>query len=96
MVRRDAGLAMLTAAPDSPRPWARESRLAFLCPVPGYDRHFAICQDLGIEMITVVARRRRADMDAVEQLVAADPAIKGMWCVPNTATPRARCIGRHG
>jgi DNA-binding transcriptional MocR family regulator len=78
--------ALLKGVPGSERPWSKETEIAFLCPVPGYDRHFAICADFGIRMIPVPLTGQGPDMDTVEKL-ALDPAVKGMWCVPKYANP---------
>jgi DNA-binding transcriptional MocR family regulator len=78
--------ALLKGVPGSVRPWAKEDGIAFLCPVPGYDRHFAICAEFGIRMIPVALTGQGPDMDEVERL-AADPTVKGMWCVPKYANP---------
>ena len=79
--------SLLKGACDSAAPWSRQGEIAFLCPVPGYDRHFRICADYGIRMIPVALRQDGPDMDEVERLAAQDASIKGMWCVPKYSNP---------
>lgn len=77
----------LHGGPTSERPWSHEEKVTFVCPVPGYDRHFTLLDWMGIETVTVPMRHDGPDVEAVAALVADDPSVKGMWVVPTYANP---------
>lgn len=86
--------AWIKGFPGHP-PWSTLPCVRFLCPEPGYDRHFAICEYFGVELVPVRMRQDGPDMDEVEQLIADDPTIRGMWCVPRHSNPSGAIYSRE-
>jgi DNA-binding transcriptional MocR family regulator len=86
---------VLKGGVDSERPWGQEEKVTFICPVPGYDRHFTLLDWLGIDMVTVPMRDDGPDVDAVAELAAADPAVKGIWIVPTYANPSGAVVSQE-
>jgi DNA-binding transcriptional MocR family regulator len=86
---------VLFGAVDSERPWSQEEKVRFVCPVPGYDRHFTLLESLGIEMVTVPMNDDGPDVAAVRALVAEDATFKGMWVVPTYANPTGAVVSQE-
>ena len=80
---------------DSERPWGQEEKVTFICPVPGYDRHFTLLSWFGIDMVTVPMNDDGPDPEAVAQLAATDPSIKGIWIVPTYANPSGSVVSQE-
>lgn len=86
---------LLHGAVDSERPWVAEEKIKFICPVPGYDRHFSLLNSFGIEMITVPMHADGPDADKIAELVKDDASIKGMWVVPTYANPTGDTVSQE-
>ncbi len=79
--------AMLKGVLESDKPWGKYDKIKFICPVPGYDRHFSMCEFFGIEMIQVPTYEDGPDMDMIRAAVENDETVKGMWCIPKFSNP---------
>jgi DNA-binding transcriptional MocR family regulator len=80
---------------DSERPWGQEEKVRFICPVPGYDRHFTLLEWFGIEMVTVPMHDDGPDPDAVAELAGKDPSVKGIWVVPTYSNPSGSIVSQE-
>ena len=86
---------LLFGGVDSPRPWSQEEKVTFICPVPGYDRHFSMLAEFGIDMVTVDMHDDGPDMAAVEAIAKDDPSVKGIWIVPTYANPSGAIVSQE-
>ena len=94
MMREIITYLWLKGGVDSERPWSQEEKVTFICPVPGYDRHFTLLSWFGIETVTVPMHHDGPDADAVAELAAKDPSIKGIWIVPTHANPTGSIVSQ--